>query len=293
LGLFEPPRLRQDDPPSPAIAAASEPQHSPSPAAQVAEDDGDTAALADQLNALRPPPDATSRASSALDGTGGGDRIAAGQSGPVPRPLTSSQMSALRSKYDLIDGIWRPGTKPLAQHLRATNSGTEIRDVPGDGNCQPAAIIATGQTQYSTLQELKAAALHSLDNHPDQVRACLQANNVIDAVRDWAAHLRAHLTTHGNEGDEISLALYAMTIQRDIETLNSQDTTRLRLSRAAPIIDLADAPEAPLQLALRPAGLPIYDHTFRLIGICGGHYSAIGPLRPPGNGQGSGPGRPK
>jgi len=253
-------------------------------------DDVETAALLNTLDALNNAPASLSPA--ALEGAGGGDRIEPAQDGSRPPPLSATQKRDIQRKYDFIQGIWRPGSKPLQQLLHTGGSATEVRNVPGDGNCQPAALIATGLTRYHTLPELKAAALQLLDAEPDRVRAALLANNVLHAITTWQEHLRTHLTTNGSEGDEVSLVIYALTVQRDIETLHAQDTSRLRLTLAETVINLADQRPSPIQIVLRPAGLPIYDANFRCIGRSEGHYSAIGPIRPPGNAQRSGQGRP-
>ena len=210
----------------------------------------------------------------------------------IPRTLTEQEVRATYS-YDSASDRWIPRAKVLDQQLKGQHPPRQVKDVMGDGNCQPRAILATGQTKYSTLQSLKAAAKHHLSTNAARVREHLVAHNVINADDDsWDAQLKEHLAAtsgHRAYGNEVSLGLYAILLRTEIRVYDAQSGS---FSHLATPIDEQQTSQQRVKKSLdlgyrRHQSHYIYDSTFNPTQArADGHYWAIVPL--PGNGVGSG-----
>jgi hypothetical protein len=212
---------------------------------------------------------------------------------PAESPILTEQEVRAKYYYDTVSRLWVPGATFLDQQLKGQDPPQQILDVQGDGNCQPRAIVATGQSTFLDFRALKAAAGKYLRNNRAKVREHLVAQHLIQLNEgNWEEQLKQHLGTNEGQrayGDEISLALYAMLLQTEIRVY---DALTGQISQvAAPIAEHRATPIGAnkiLELGYRSHQIcPYYDTTFRPTDSrADGHYWAIIPF--PGNGGGSG-----
>ena len=239
--------------------------------------------------------------SKAKAGGGSGSRnnsSGQGRSSPPPNshenPFTEQEIRA-KFYFRQDGGVWIPGASYLDQKLRGETPPRQVKNVPGDGHCQSRALVATGQTKYSDFQALKEDARNYLEANTSLVHQHLLEQHLIQPGDDgWKGRLLNHLQASSGPqafGDEISIGLYAMLLQTEIQVLDAFDGSLCQKAKPLSADSAQDGHggmNIPVAVGYRRHKMHrMYDKNFKPTrSFADGHYWAILPLQ--GNGGRSG-----
>ena len=228
-------------------------------------------------------------------GAGGADTPARASAIP-PRaaPPSPETVHRIRDTYDRRqNGSWVLGGKIVDRLAAAENLMTQ--SVPGDGMCQPRAIVrdlhSMGNNNYRDYRALKAGAAAFLKSLSPSDRKSLEIKIEVDLAEgnpdrgfifslsdSWMEDASKHFEGVA-WGDEITLRVYAAMLKVNFQLWDAEDGHKHPLIKGM-ISASSRATRRNTQAIInlwyrRDKSAPIYNHKFEKIGVSDGHYNAM------------------